>query len=151
MVRAGAARGPDGVRPDPRVHRPAAGRRRDPPAQPRRPDHDPDRARNTRSPAVPALLRVRRHRARLRRGQPRGDRRQGAGARDGRPRPALDPRGDAARRPVRVALAPRRHQVRGHQGDDRPGPPPDPGHRGGASGHRQRRGRRAGARKPAEN
>ena len=43
-VRAGAARGPDRVRPDPRVHRPPAGGRRDPPAQPRRPDHDPDRA-----------------------------------------------------------------------------------------------------------
>ena len=51
MVRAGAARGPDGVRPDPRVHRPPAGRRRDPPAQPRRPDHDPDRAASTRSPS----------------------------------------------------------------------------------------------------
>ena len=31
-VRAGAARGPDRVRPDPRVHRPPAGRRGDPPA-----------------------------------------------------------------------------------------------------------------------
>ncbi len=45
-VRAGAARGPDRVRPDPRVHRPPAGRRGDPPAQPRRPGHDPDRAQN---------------------------------------------------------------------------------------------------------
>ena len=51
VVRAGAPRGPDRVRPDPRVHRPAAGRRRDPPAHPRRPDHDPDRAASTRSPA----------------------------------------------------------------------------------------------------
>ena len=92
--------------------------------------------------AVPALLRVRRHRARLRRGQPRGDRRQGARARDRRPRPALDPRGDAAGRPVRAALAPRRHQVRRHQGDDRPGPPADPRHRGRPAGHRPRRGRR---------
>ena len=48
VVRAGAARGPDRVRPDPRVHRPPAGGRRDPPAQPRRPDHDPDRAAHTR-------------------------------------------------------------------------------------------------------
>ena len=47
VVRAGAARGPHGVRPDPRVHRPPAGGRRDPPAQPRRPDHDPDRAART--------------------------------------------------------------------------------------------------------
>ena len=51
VVRAGAARGPDRVRPDPRVHRPPAGDHRDPPAQPRRPDHDPDRAASTRSPA----------------------------------------------------------------------------------------------------
>ena len=94
---------------------------------------------------VPALLRVRRHRARLRRGQPRGDRRQGAGARDRRPRPALDPRGDPARRPVRAALAPRRDQVRRHQGDDRPGAAPDPGHRGRPAGHRAgRRGARRG-------
>ena len=48
VVRAGAARGPDRVRPDPRVHRPPAGDRGDPPAQPRRPDHDPDRAASTR-------------------------------------------------------------------------------------------------------
>ena len=48
VVRAGAARGPDRIRPDPRVHRPPAGDHRDPPAQPRRPDHDPDRAASTR-------------------------------------------------------------------------------------------------------
>ncbi len=94
-------------------------------------------------PPVPALLRVRRHRAGLLRGQPRGDRRQGAGARDRRPRPALDPRGDAARRPVRAALAPRRDQVRGDEGDDRAGTPADPGHRGRPPGHR-RGGRGAG-------
>ena len=64
-VRAGAARGPDRVRADPRVHRPPAGGRRDPPAHPRRPDHDPDRAAQRAHPPVPALLRVRRHRARL--------------------------------------------------------------------------------------
>ena len=34
-VREGPARGPDRVRPDPRVHRPPAGDVRDPPAQPR--------------------------------------------------------------------------------------------------------------------
>ena len=96
-------------------------------------------------PPVPALLRVRRHRAGLRRGQPRGDRRQGAGAGDRRPRSALDPRGDPARRPVRAALAPRRHQVRGDQGDDRPGTAADARHRGGASGHRGGR-RHAGRR-----
>ena len=64
-VRAGAARGPDRVRADPRVHRPPAGGRGDPPAHPRRPDHDPDRAAQRAHPPVPALLRVRRHRAQL--------------------------------------------------------------------------------------
>ena len=43
------------------------------------------------------------------RGLARRDRRPGARARDRRPRPALDPRGDAARRPVRASLPPRRH------------------------------------------
>ena len=63
---------------------------------PRRPDHDPDRAAERADQAVPALLRVRRHRARLRARLTLRDRRQGARARDRRPRPALDPRGDAA-------------------------------------------------------
>ena len=85
-VRAGAARGPDRVRADPRVHRPAAGGRRDPPAHPRRPDHDPDRAPQRAHPPVPALLRVRRHRAPVPGGLARRDRRQGARARDRRPR-----------------------------------------------------------------
>ena len=60
------------------------------------------------------------------------DRRQGARARDGRPRPALDPRGDVDGRPVRAALAPRRLQVRRHQGHDRAGPAADARHPGGA-------------------
>ena len=63
-----------------------------------RPDHDPDRAAQRARPPVQALLRVRRHRAGLRSRLARRDRRQGARARDGRPRPSLDPRGDAARR-----------------------------------------------------
>ena len=62
------------------------------------------------------------------------DRRQGARARDRRPRPALDPRGDAARRAVRAALAARREEVRGDQGDDREGPQAHARHRGGARG-----------------
>ena len=84
-----------------------------------RPDHDPDRAAQRARQAVPPLLRVRRHRAGLRPGLARRDRRQGPGARDRRPRPALDPRGDAARRPVRAPLPRRRAEVRRHQGDDR--------------------------------
>ena len=48
-------------------------------------------------------------------------RRQGARARDRRPRPALDHRGGPARGPVRAALAPRRPEVRRHSRDDREG------------------------------
>ena len=47
-----------------------AGRGRHPPADPRRPDHDPHRAAKRPHPPVPALLRVRRDRARLRRPTP---------------------------------------------------------------------------------
>ena len=66
-VRAGAARGPDRVRPDPRVHRPPAGRRARSTSS-RRDDlitilTEP---RNALDPPVPALLRVRRHRAGVR-------------------------------------------------------------------------------------
>ena len=43
---------------------------------------------------------------------------QGARARDRRPRPALDHRGDPARGAVRAALPPRRQEVRRDQGDD---------------------------------
>ena len=68
-------------------------------------------------------------------------RRQGARARDRRARPALDPRGDAPRRAVRAALAPRREEVRGDQGDDREGPQAHARHRG----REGRAGRRAAA------
>ena len=68
---------------------------------------------------------------------PRRDRRPRPGAGDGRPRPALDPRGDPARRPVRAALARRRPEVRRHQGDHRQRPATDAGHR-----RRRRAGRR---------
>ncbi len=105
----------------------------------RRPGHHPHRAAQRARQAVPALLPVRRHRAGVRRGVARLDRRQGARARDRRPRPALDPRGDAARRPVRAAVAARREEVRGHQGDDRQGPQPHPGHRGRRRTSRPRR------------
>ena len=97
---------------------------RDPPALARRPDADPDRAAQRARQAVPALLPVRRDRARVRRRRAVVDRRQGARARDRRPRPALDHRGGPARGSVRAALAPRRAQVRRHQGDDREGSPP---------------------------
>ena len=63
-------------------------------------------------------------------------RRQGARARDRRPRPALDHRGGPPRGPVRAALAPRRPEVRRHPGDDREGRLADARH-----GRRARRGR----------
>ena len=83
---------------------------------PRRADADPDRAAQRARQAVPALLPVRRDRARVRRRGADLGRRQGARARDRRPRPALDHRGGPARGPVRAALAPRRTQVRRHRG-----------------------------------
>ncbi len=64
---------------------------------------------------------LRRHRARVHRGLALGDRRQGAGPRDGRPRLAVDHRERAARRHVRAAVAQGRLQVRDHEGDDREG------------------------------
>ena len=48
-------------------------------------------------------------------------RREGPRARNRRPRAALDHRGDPARGAVRASLAPRRQEVRGHQGDRREG------------------------------
>ena len=66
---------------------------------------DPDGAEERARQAVPALLRVRQHRARLHRRRALGDRRQGARARDRRAWPALDHRDGAARRDVRAAVA----------------------------------------------
>ena len=107
-LRPDAARGSRQLRADPRVHRPPAGRQRRPPAHARRPDHDPDRAAQRARQAVPALLLLRRDRARLLRRRARVGRREGARARDRRARPALDHRGDAARGAVRAPLAARR-------------------------------------------
>ena len=86
---------------------------------------DPHRAEERAREAVRPLLRVRRHRARLHRGRALGDLRQGPRARDRRPRPPLDHRDRAARRHVRAAVAPRRDEVRDHEGDDLAGHPPD--------------------------
>ena len=73
-VRAGAARGPDALRADPRVRRPAAGDLGDPPAHARGPDPDPEGAAQRAREAVPALLQLRRDRAALRRRRARLDR-----------------------------------------------------------------------------
>ena len=89
------------------------------PAQARGPRPDPHRAEERARQAVPALLRLRPHRPRLHRRRALVDRRQGAQARDRRPRPALDHRERAARRDVRASVAQGRLQVRDHEGDDR--------------------------------
>ena len=123
------------LRPDPRVHRPPAGRLGGAPAEARGSRPDPDRAEERARQAVPALLQLRPHRPRLHRRRALVDRRQGARSRDRRPRPALDHRERAARRDVRAAVAQGRLQVRDHEGDDREGPEAHARHLG-------RRGRR---------
>ena len=85
-AREGDARGPALVRADPRVHRPPARDLRRAPAPARGSRPDPDRAEERAHAAVPALLRLRQHRARLHRRRAVGDRRQGA--RRARPAPA---------------------------------------------------------------
>ncbi len=130
------ARGPGRVRTDPGVHRAPPGRVGDPPAVARRPGDHPHGAAQRAREAVPALLRVRRDRARVRRRVAPVHRRQGARPRDRRARPSLDPRGDAAGGPVRASLAPRREEVRRDEGDDRARPQADARDRSG--------GRRAG-------
>ena len=62
----GAARRPAQVRPDPRVHRPAPGRRLRHAARPGRAHGDPHRAEERARQAVPAHVRARRRRARVR-------------------------------------------------------------------------------------
>ena len=129
MLAAGDAGGPAQLRADPRVHRP--------PARSISAVHQLQREdlvqiltepKNALVKPVPALLRLRRHRARLHRRRALGDRRQGARARDRRPRPALDHRERAARRDVRAAVAQGRLQVRDHEGDDREGSQADARH-----------------------
>ena len=98
----------------------------------RGPDHDPDRAAQRDRQAVPALLRVRLDRAGVLDRRVEGRRRSRSGARDRRPRPALDHRGDPAGGAVRAALAARRQEVRRDQGDGRTRRQADARHRGGA-------------------
>ena len=65
----------------------------------------PDRAQERARASVPEVLQPRRHRAGVRRRRPHGDRREGPGAPDRRPRPAHHHRRGAAQRHVRAALA----------------------------------------------
>ncbi|CAA9492106.1 MAG: ATP-dependent Clp protease ATP-binding subunit ClpX, partial [uncultured Solirubrobacteraceae bacterium] len=135
-------RGPHAVRPDPGVHRPPAGHERRAPALRRGPHHDPHGAAQRDRQAVPPLLLLRRHRARLLRRRAQGGRAQGPRARDGRPRPALDHRGGPPRGAVRAALAPRRQEVRRDEGDDRARPEADARDGRARGGRRGRGGRR---------
>ncbi len=130
------ARGPDRIRADPRVHRPAARDVGGAPAHPRGPRIDPRRAAQRARQAVPALLRVRRDRARVLRGLACRGRREGPRARNRRARAALDHRGDPARGAVRASLAPRRQEVRRHEGDGREGADPDARDRSSTRGPR---------------
>ena len=119
----------------------------DPPALARRADADPDRAAQRAGQAVPALLPVRWDRAGVRRRRPDLRRRQGARARDRRPRPALDHRGGSARGPVRAPLPPGRTEVRGDQGDDRQGHASDARHGRHSRGRSGLEGEKASARR----
>ena len=132
------------LRADSGVHRAPAGDLGGAPAAPRGPRRDPDRAQERAHAAVPALLRLRLDRARVPRRRALGDRRQGARARDGRPRPAVDHRERAARRDVRAALAQGRLQVRDHEGDDLEGPQADARHERGRHRRAGRARRRVG-------
>ena len=108
--------------------------------QKRRSRPDPHRAEERAHAPVPALLRLRRHRARLHRRGALGDRGEGPQARDRRPRSSLDHRDRSARRDVRAPVAQGRRQVRDHEGDDRAGPQ---AHARDERGRRRRAARRA--------
>ena len=69
LLAAGAPRGPHQVRPDPRVHRPAAADRERHQARQRGAGPDPHRAAQRAGEAVPEALRARRRRARVHRGR----------------------------------------------------------------------------------
>ena len=101
----GRAGGPDQVRPDPRIRRPAAGRGDARGARRGGADPDPGRAEECADQAVPEDVPHGRRRARGARAGAARDRQQGARAQDRRARPALDPGAGAARRHVRPAVA----------------------------------------------
>ena len=100
----GAAGRPAQVRAHPRVHRPPARRHDRHPARPGRAHADPHRAEERARAPVPAHVRDRRRRARVREGRPRGDRRPRQAPPDRRSRPARDPRRGARADHVRGAV-----------------------------------------------
>src|SRR5690606_8822902 len=134
----GRARGPDQVRPDPRVRRPPAGGRDPRGAGRGRAGEDPQRAQERDHQAVPQAVRHGGRGAGIPPGRAGRDRAQGAQAQDRRPRPAHHRRIGAAGHHVRPAVAGERQQGgRGRVGDraqvralpDLPGAPPGQGRR----------------------
>ncbi len=121
-------RGPDQVRPDPRVHRPAPDRRLGDLARQGRPGQDPDRAAERSGEAVPQAVRDGRRGAGVRRGRPRRRGRPGDPAWHRRPWPAGDhgggpPPGDVRHPQPRRRGEGRRDRPDGEgqrQPDDRP-------------------------------
>ena len=102
-ARAGRAAGPDQVRADSRVRRPAAGAGHAARARPAGAGADPHPAAQRHRPAVPEAVRVREREAALHRRRAGGDRRHGARAQDRRPWPADDHRRPDARADVLAA------------------------------------------------
>ena len=139
-VPAGDARGSDLLRPDPRVHRPPAGRVGGARARPRGSDPDParaeERARSSSTSASSSFDSIE---------LVFTEDALGAIADKALER-ATGARGlrsiievGAPERDVRPAVAHGREQVRGHQGDDREGPRSDARHRGRPDARRHRR------------
>ena len=91
-ARTARAAGPDQVRADSGVRRPAAGHRHAARARQAGAGPDPDPAAQRHHPSVHEAVRVREREAAVHRRRPRSDRRVGARAQDWRPRPADDHR-----------------------------------------------------------
>ncbi len=128
-----------------KVHRASARHLGRAPVEEGRSRPDPHRAEERARQAVPALLRLRQHRARVHRGRVVGNLAEGARARNRRARSSLDHRDGTPRRHVRAAVAHRRLQVRDYEGDDQQGPEADA--RDQRRLCRRRRRRRVGRRK----
>ena len=114
-ARAADARRLAEVRAHPGVHRPVADRRDAGRARRARAAPHPGRAAQRAGAPVPEDHGHGRRGADLHEGSAHRDRHQGAVAQDGRPRPALDPRRDHARRDVRPTVDARREKVRRQQ------------------------------------
>ena len=132
-LRRGHAGGPDEVRDDPRVHRPAAGHHHRAPPRPRRARADPHRAAQRAGHAsTRKLFELDNVELEFSRRRPRGHRRPGDPARHRRPRPARDHGRGPALGDVRGALPRGRRPGRHHPRDRARARLPDPGPARGA-------------------